>query len=154
MRFNKASCLSDCTLRLWLNTGTVNVTVSSPNSATPGYSLTTANNSFTNTCPFTINYLCDSGANGGITAGTNSIVAGCYIGKPPTTTFNGVNLALSGASSSLPCCRIYFSQIQVEPTKALTYVEQNRNKKLYIDLSLPINITINRELSTNLLTLV
>ena len=81
----------DCMVRFWINTGTVNVTVSNPNSATPGYSLTTANNSFTNTCPFTINYLCDTGANGGITAGTNSFVAGCYIGKPPTTTFNGVN---------------------------------------------------------------
>ena len=120
----------DCTVRFWINTGTVNVTVSNPNSSTPGYSLTTANNSFTNTCPFTINYLCDTFANGGIPANTNSIVAGCYIGKPPVTTFNGVNLAQANAGSSLPCCRIYFSQIQVEPTKALTYVEQNRNKKV------------------------
>ena len=50
-------CKFDCTLRLWLNTGTVNVAVSSPNTTAPGYSLTTANNSFTGTCPFTINYL-------------------------------------------------------------------------------------------------
>jgi hypothetical protein len=120
----------DCTVRFWFNTGTVNVTVASPNGPTPGYSLTTANNSFTNTCPFTINYLSDTFANGGIPTTTNSIVAGCYIGKPPVTTFNNVNLATSGAGSSLPCCRIYYSQIQVEPTKALTYVEQNRNKKV------------------------
>ena len=42
----------DCTLRLWINTGTLNVTVSGPNTTTPGYSLTAANNSFTNTVPF------------------------------------------------------------------------------------------------------
>ena len=120
----------DCTLRLWLNTGTVNITVATPNSPAPGYSLTTTNNTFTNTCPFLVNYLPDISNNGGIPANTTNIVAGCYISKPPVTTFGGINLSLSGASSPLPCCRIYFSQIQLEPKKALTYVEENRNKKV------------------------
>ena len=120
----------DCTLRLWINTGTVNITVATPNTTTPGYSLTTANNTFTNTCPFLVNYLPDISNNGGIPANTTNIVAGCYISKPPVTTFGGINLSLSGASSPLPCCRIYFSQIQVEPKKALTYVEENRAKKV------------------------
>jgi hypothetical protein len=125
----------DCTLRLWLNTGTVNITVANPNkdstSATQlQYSLTTANNTFTNTCPFVVNYLNDLSANGGIPAATTNIVAGCYVGKPPTTTFAGVNLGSVNASSALPTCRIYYSQIQVEPQKALTYVNENRNKKV------------------------
>ena len=125
----------DCTLRLWLNTGTVNITVANPNkdstSATQlQYSITTANNTFTNTCPFVVNYLNDLSANGGIPAATTNIVAGCYVGKPPTTTFAGVNLGTINASSSLPTCRIYYSQIQVEPQKALTYVNENRNKKV------------------------
>jgi hypothetical protein len=77
-----------------------------------------------------INHLADTSANGGIPATTTNIVAGLYINKPPTTTFAAVNLSLSGASSSLPTCRIYYSQIAVEPQKALTYVEQNRNKKV------------------------
>ena len=125
----------DCTLRLWLNTGTVNITVANPNkdstSATQlQYSLTSANNTFTNTCPFTVNYLNDLSANGGIPANTTNIVAGCYVSKPPTSTFAGVNLGSASASSSLQTCRIYFSQIQVEPTKALTYINENRNKKV------------------------
>ena len=125
----------DCTLRLWLNTGTVNITVANPNkdstSATQlQYSLTTANNTFTNTCPFTVNYLNDLSANGGIPNTTTNIVAGCYVNKPPTTTFAGINLASSGAASPLQTCRIYYSQIQVEPSKAITYINENKNKKV------------------------
>ena len=125
----------DCTLRLWLNTGTVNVTVVYPNLDSTsvnqlGYTLTTANNTFTNTCPFTVNYLPDLSANGGIPAATTNIVAGCYVSKPPTTTFAGINLGAASVSNGLPTCRIYYSQIQVEPQKALTYVNENRNKKV------------------------
>ena len=120
----------DCTLRLWFNTGTVNATIANGNTIDPDYSINTANNSFTNTCPLMINYLNDLSAKGGIPAATKNISAGCYIGKPPTTSYGGINLGASGASSPLPACRIYYSQIQVEPQKALTYIEQNRNKKV------------------------
>jgi hypothetical protein len=72
----------DCTLRLWLNTGTVNVSVANPNvnstaaaanaTAPLQYSVIAANNAFTNTGPFTVNYLPGLYANGGIpTAVTN-----------------------------------------------------------------------------------
>ena len=43
-------------LRLWINTGTVNVTVSDPAANATGYNLTPANNTFSNTCPIIINY--------------------------------------------------------------------------------------------------
>ena len=119
----------DCTLRIWFNTGTVNAALSSPNSAAPGYSLTTANNTFTNTCPLMINYLNVNAAGGGIPDTTAFITAGLYIAKSPTTSYGAVNFGGIG-SSSLPACRIYYSQIQVEPQKALTYTEQNRNKKV------------------------
>jgi hypothetical protein len=59
------SCLTlkaDIFLRLYINTGTLNASLSSPNTATPKCSITTASNSFTGTCPFTINYLCDTSA--------------------------------------------------------------------------------------------
>ena len=120
----------DCTIRFWINTGTVNVTVANPNSTTLTYSTSAAANTFTNTCPFTINHLADTSANGGIPTTTTNIVAGLYISKPPTTSFAGINLATSAASHPLPCCRMYYSQIQLEPTKALTYVNENRNKKV------------------------
>jgi hypothetical protein len=42
----------DAQLRLWVNTGTVNVTVANPATSTDtSYILTTANNTFSNTCP-------------------------------------------------------------------------------------------------------
>jgi len=120
----------DCTIRLWLNTGTVNATVANPNATTTSMTLTPANNTFTNTCPFTINLLNDTSANGGVPAAVTRICAGLYISKPPITSFDGVNLNASGASHPLQTCRIYYSQIQLEPTKSLTYIENNKNKKV------------------------
>jgi hypothetical protein len=119
----------DCTIRLWVNTGSVNVAVTNPNATNLTYSLATANNTFTNTCPFTLNYL-NVATTAGIPATTTNIVAGLYINKPPTTSAAAINLSTSGAAHPISACRIYFSQIQIEPTKALTYVEQNRNKKV------------------------
>ena len=113
----------DCTLRIWFNTVTVNAAVSGADSASVGYSLTTANNTFTNTCPFTINHISVNVAGGGPPANTAFITAGLYISKSPTTSFGAVNFANVG-SSPLQACRIYYSQIQVEPSKAVTYVNE------------------------------
>lgn len=120
---------ADIFLRLYVNTGTLNVTVSSPNTTTPGYSLTVANNSFNNTCPFTVNYLNETSANGGIPATVVNITAGLYISKPPATSYNGINLANSQASHPLTACRIYYSQIIVQPDLAEEYIISNRAKK-------------------------
>ncbi len=49
------------------------------------------NVTFTNTCPYSVNYLSVLSANGGIPITTANIVAGCYVGEPPTTTFAGIN---------------------------------------------------------------
>jgi hypothetical protein len=86
----------DCTVRLWFNTGTIKATITDPNATTLTYSIDSANNTFTNTCPFTLNNLADTRANGGIPATTTRIVAGFYIVKPPTTSFHGLNLSTSG----------------------------------------------------------
>ncbi len=92
----------------------MNVAVSSASSTAPGNSLKTANNSFTGTCPFTVNYLTEHDAAGGITANTANITAGLYLAKIPATSFNGINLAnAQGASHPLPACRIYYSQITI-----------------------------------------
>ena len=109
-------------LRLYINTGTLYATVASPITAAPGYSLSTANNSFNATCPFTINYLSDTSANGGIPTTVANITAGLYLAKVPATSCNGVNLSSSSASHPLPACRIYYSQITLQPSKAEEYV--------------------------------
>ena len=112
-----------------LNTGTLNATISSPNTTAPGYSLTVANNGFTGTCPFTINYLTEASASGGIPANTANITAGLYLAKPPATSYNGINLSSSAASHPLPACRIYYSQITIQPALAEEYILNNRAKK-------------------------
>ncbi len=58
-------------------------------------------NTFNNTCPFTVNYRNATPANEGIPATTTSIVAGCYVGIPPTTSFAGVNLGVASVSGGL-----------------------------------------------------
>jgi len=120
---------SDLFLRLYVNTGTLNATISTPNGTTPGYSLTVANNSFNATCPFTINYLNETSANGGIPAGVTNLTAGLYLAKPPNTSFNSINLASSQASHLMPACRIYYSQITIQPDIAESYILSNRAKK-------------------------
>jgi hypothetical protein len=118
----------DATMRLWINTGTVNVDVGDIGTPDINYSLTTANNSFSNSCPLMISYLGDNAL--GVPAGTTNIVAGLYISKPPVTTFAGVNLAASNASHPLLNCRLYYSQIAVESNRAVDYVNNNRAKKV------------------------
>ena len=47
----------DAQLRLWVNTGTVNVTVNPTSNTDTPYILKPANNTFSNTCPLMVNYL-------------------------------------------------------------------------------------------------
>ena len=43
-------------LRLWINTGTVHVTVANPDTTNCGHNLTPANDTFSNTCPIMVIY--------------------------------------------------------------------------------------------------
>jgi hypothetical protein len=70
--------------------------------------------------------------NGGAGAGiapdsVTRIVAGSYIARPPITSFAGINLAASILQHPLPNCRLYYSQVTVEPQKSIDYVQRNRN---------------------------
>jgi hypothetical protein len=123
---------ADAQLRLWVNTGTVNITVANPDLATCAYNLTPANNTFSNTCPILVNYQAVNGTadTGIVKTGTNAIVAGLYIARPPTTSFAGINLALSAVQHPLTNCRSYYSQVTVDPQKSVDYLQRNRNKKV------------------------
>jgi hypothetical protein len=119
----------DVTLRLWVNTGTVNITVTAPTNATDlNYYIDPDQNSFSNTCPLLINYIPSTS---GIPTGTTNITAGLYISKPPSTSYTGgVNLANSSVDHPLVNCLLYFSQMVFDPQKSLSYVDLNRNKKV------------------------
>jgi hypothetical protein len=46
----------DAQLRLWVNTGTVNISVAGADTTNLAYNLTPANNTFSNTCPILVNH--------------------------------------------------------------------------------------------------
>ena len=122
----------DAQLRLWVNTGTVNVSVTNPDAANTAYNLTPNNNTFSNTCPLMINYQEGSATAGTglLPANTANIVAGIYIARAPTTSFAGVNLGANTVAHPLTNCRLYYSQVTVDPQKSIDYVQRNRNKKV------------------------
>jgi hypothetical protein len=126
----------DAQLRLWVNTGTCMVRVTGAdstglayNSTGLAYNMTPADNTFSNTCPMLINYQSSTAGGSIVPAGTQAIVAGLYINKPPTT-FAGINLAASIVQHPLTNCRLYYSSITVDPQKSIDYVPRNRNKKV------------------------
>jgi hypothetical protein len=123
----------DATLRLWVNTGTVNITTDNVGKdVSQNYTLTPNNNSFSNTCPLMVNWLSGDGLTStfGIPGTTKNIVAGLYIAKPPSTSFAGINLRSSDVAHPLQNCRLYYSQIMLDPQKSITYTNMNLNKKV------------------------
>jgi hypothetical protein len=119
----------DAQLRLWVNTGTVNVAVANADSNTIAYNLVPANNTFSDTCTILINHHIAASGAGIVPASVTNIVASLYIARPPTTSFAGINLPTSVVQHPLPNCRLYYSQVTVDPQKSIDYVQRNRNKK-------------------------
>jgi len=120
----------DGIVRLYVNTGSLEVTVANPNTTTLGYNCTITASTFTNTCPITVNYLPDTNANGGLPASVYKIASGLYIARPPATSLSGVNMASSGASHPMQCARMYYSQVELKPSVAEKYIQENRAKKI------------------------
>jgi hypothetical protein len=115
----------DGMFRAYFNTGTV-VT----NLATGGYQITSSSGiSFTNTCPL----ICTQ--QNTVPAAATGLVAGLFIGSTVTATALSVqnqtiNLANSGAGHFMNSCRMYYQQVQLRPELALSYIEENRAKKV------------------------
>jgi hypothetical protein len=89
----------DASLRLWLNCGTVNVTVGNATSAAAmTYSITPGNNTFSNTCPLLVHY---EATNNIVPSTCTNIVAGVYVARPPVTNFASINLSSANAAHPL-----------------------------------------------------
>jgi hypothetical protein len=124
----------DCVLRIYVNTGTCVVPVLDPNAATLSLGYPTTN-TFTNTCPVTLNYV-PSASLCNIPATTAHIAFGCFLARVPTTSLPcGTGTAnLSGpASHPLPSCRAYYSQIKLDPSVAQKYITENSAKELVFE---------------------
>ena len=100
----------DATLRLWINTGTVNIHVANLDATNASYNLIPSNNTFSNACPLMVNYHAGRTGVGICPAGTQNMVAGLCIARPPTTSFSGRNLADSAVAHPLGNGRLYYSQ--------------------------------------------
>jgi hypothetical protein len=59
------------------------------------------------------------GANGIVPDTVTKIVAGLCIARTPTTSFAGINLAANILAHPLPNCRLYYSQVTVEPANGI-----------------------------------
>jgi hypothetical protein len=121
---------ADLRLRMYVNTGAVQVTIASPNLTTTTYK--SFKSSFANTCPITVNYLNNTSLLGGFVAAADTITAGLYIGTPPTT-FNGggaYTIAISQQSNALTQCRLYYSNVKIDPNTEDQFINANRSKQI------------------------
>lgn len=114
----------DILLRLYVNTGSVAVTVAGTTTTDDTWYYTGQSSStFTNTCPITVNYTGEAFA-----VATTTVTAGCYIAKSPQTTISGT--AINSYSSQMSACRAYYSLVEIDPEKARLYLESNLNKRI------------------------
>ena len=128
-------------LRMYVNTGAVQITVDTPNSANTAYTAMTT--SFSNTCPITVNLI-----NGAASAFTNNLVttanagglpdtctritAGLYLAKVPDT-FNGggdYSIPITKLSHPMSQCLLYNSSVKLALDVAKQYADSNRAKKI------------------------
>jgi hypothetical protein len=119
-------------LRLYINTGSLHISCNSgsTDAVIPRYQFSVGTSTFNNACPFTINNLNLTSASGGIPLAQTQITAGIFIGKALQTSNNGVNLGASNATHPMNACRLYYSTVQLEPEKALSYSRSNQMKNV------------------------
>ena len=119
-------------IRCYVNTGSCSIPVVGSNTTDLNYG-GVANSTFSNTVPFTINWLGGTSANGGIPATTTNIAAGLYIARAPTTSIAGVNLGLNAVTHPMPACRMNYSAINLNPARAQLYLQENRAKEVVFE---------------------
>jgi hypothetical protein len=118
-------------LKMYINTGAIAVKVVDPGLATVAY--TTFNTTFANTCPITVNLLPVAVAGGGIPLTTDTIIAGLYINKPPSTFSGGsaYTISTTGVSANpLSQVLLYHSNIKLDNQSDTEYANANRSKKV------------------------
>jgi hypothetical protein len=113
----------DGILRLYINTGAIGVGTDVATAGSMVFSASTS--TFTNGCPLVVPSLTVAPP-----ATTVGIVSGLFIARATQTTMFGVNLASSGGANPMPSCRIYYPMITLKPEKAISYVSENRAKRV------------------------
>jgi hypothetical protein len=126
----------EMTLRVYVNTGSIQVNVINPNLTTTGYYSSLTNSTFTNSCPFVIPHVSGTAANGGIPDTVTRIVSSLNIARTVSTSYVGIDLSQGNGSHPLSSCRIYYPSVQMKPDVTEEYVLKNRNKRVQFRTSL------------------
>ena len=120
----------DCVMRVYVNTGSLAVPYSGQADATALFGdLVASSSTFSNACPFTLNFGCAAGA-----PVCTQIAAGLFLQKAPNTTVspsNGntaINLGASNAQNPMNTCRMIYSSIEIDKKREIEYAESNRSK--------------------------
>ena len=125
-----------CTMRLYMNTGTVaSALVSNGSGVSTGLMTTSlSSNTFIGTCPIVQSALLT------LPNTCSGIVTGVFIGASVPNTaisFNGgtINLANSQASHFLNSVRFVYPNIELKTNKLIPYLSENRSKKIcFVDV--------------------
>jgi len=136
----------DLQMRLWLNSGSLQVATTLTTTGYMQYGAITSN-TFNYTCPFTVNTLPIIASSTGAGAATDGFVSGqavtatpfvsttgylavgCFPVKAPTTSIGALNVNFNGISHSMSSTRFYYSQIKMSPERTLKYITENRAKR-------------------------
>ena len=132
-KFPLTKCISG-QLRITLNTGWSVSVYSTTGATAPSYTtsmITSASglNFGSGSCPYiqTCGTIVPAAASGGI-------VTGCFVAAPPNTAINcfglNVNFASSGYQPALTGCRLYIPYVTPKPQNLLSYLTNNRAKKI------------------------
>ena len=149
---------ADLRLRMYVNTGAVQVTVNTANATTTTYK--SFKSSFANTCPFTVNHITGAAADGGLPDTCTKITAGLYIGTPPSTMNGGgsTTVAVSQLQNPLTQCRLYFSNVKIDPNTETAYINANRSKQIIYEkiifasvLNVSAGTTLDKTISSSIL---
>jgi hypothetical protein len=121
---------SSLVIRAYVNTGTLSVPVLDAGTTTQSYGQV-VNSTFSNTVPYTVNYLSDVSANGGLPSTTTNISTALFIGKAQSTAVGpaAINFAAVPAHF-MQACRMNYSTVKLDPARAVKYIEENRAKEV------------------------
>lgn len=119
----------DAVLRLYVNTGSIQITVANANATTCGYFASLSNSTFSNSCPVVVNHLPFLNTDGGLPNTATTIGVSVSLAKAPNLRV-GSALITNTVNHFMPSCRCYYSTIELKPQLAIKYIEENRNKKV------------------------
>jgi hypothetical protein len=149
---------ADLRLRMYVNTGAVQITAQQSAANVTTYK--SFKSSFANTCPITVNYLTGAVAAGGFATDTTRITAGLYVGSPPST-FNGggdTTITISQTANQLTQCRLYYSNVKLDPNTETQYINANRSKQIIYEklifasvLNVPAGGLMDKTISSSIL---